>query len=273
MKNKWLNLVLTLTNRVYSRKQLIIEQVGLKAITNIVILVVQEMALSLISLPLYLTLRPEKVVAYFSEKGSYDKVDFDYNLRRILTVSGVGIIAFIWALKLLLILVFPTLYGPLQLYKVSNLQPVSSLNENLVSTETGIQTARVVESMPKPELASVQKVKGGNYTFAGSGLPNSSIVLLLSDLTTAVYTAEIDKNGDWQVNHEQKSFKLRDGNHSVIVYGYDSKLGVRSNTAPEQYFKVTSSWADYLVKNVDSLANWSVIIILFVGVFLIFLTI
>jgi hypothetical protein len=43
--------------------------------------------------------------------------------------------------------------------------------------------------------------------------------------------------------------------------------------APEQFFKVTASWSDYLVKNIDSLANWSIVVIVFIGIFLIFLTI
>ncbi|MFA5021658.1 MAG: hypothetical protein WC508_01060 [Patescibacteria group bacterium] len=273
MKNKWLNLVLLLTNRVYSRKQLVIGQIGLAAITNVIALIALEIALGFVSLPLYLTLKPEKVVAYFTEKGSYAKVNFDYNLRRILTVSGVGVIALIWAVKLLLILFFPVVYGPLQLYSVSDLQPVDILSKNLVAAETGIQTARVVSTMLKPGLFEVRKVKGGDYIFLGKGQPNSQVVLLLSDISTAIYTADVDKNGDWQVNHQQNNFKLSEGNHSVVIFGYDPKLGVRSEPAPEQFFKVTSSWFDYLIKNIDSLANWAVVIIIFFGVFLIFLVI
>lgn len=273
MKTKWLNLVLLLTNRIYNRKQLIIAAVGIKAVNNVIILILEEIALGLISLPLYLSLSPEKVVAYFSEKGTYAKVNFDYNLRRILTVSGVGAVAFIWAIKLIIILLFPTVYGPLQLYSVSNLQPVDILSQGLVTTETGIQTARVVSTTPKPELLQVKKVKGGDYLFTGKAQPNSTIVLLLSDLSTVVYTSATDEKGDWQINHLQKNFKLSDGNHSIVIFSYDSKLGTRSDTAPEQFFRVTSSWFDYLVRNIDSVANWSVVLIIFVGVFLIFLTI
>ena len=262
-----------MTNRVYSRKQLILGQIGLVAVVNIIVLIASEIVLGFISLPLYLTLKPEKVVAYFSEKGSYAKINFDYNLRRILTVTGVGVVALIWTLKLLLILLFPVVYGPLQLYSVSNLEPVDILSKNLITTETGIQTARVVGTMPKPELSEVRKVSGGDYNFLGKGQPNSQVVLLLSDVSTAIYTADVDQNGDWQINHQQKNFKLSQGNHSVIIFGYDPKLGVRSETSPEQFFKSTSSWYDYLVKNVDSLANWSVVIIILFGIFLIFLTI
>ena len=273
MKNKWLNLILSLTNQIYSRKKLVMENIGLKALGNIIVLVILEVLLGVISLPLYLALNPQKVTAYFSEKGSYAKVNFDYSLRRILTVTGVAIIALIWAIKLLLILLFPVAYGPLQLYSVSNLAPVDIMNESLAAAETGIQTARNIGTMPKPSLSEVRKMKGANYSFFGQGQPNTTVVLLLSDISSAVYTAEVDKSGHWQVDHQQNNFKLSEGNHSVVIFGYDPKLGVRSETAPEQFFKVTSSWADYLIKNVDFLANWSVVIIILVGVFLIFLTI
>ena len=273
MKNKWLNLVLLLTNRIYNRKQQIIGQVGLVAVYNIFLLIVWEIALGVISLPLYLTLKSEVVTAYMAERGGYGKVAFDYNLRRILTVTGVGIVALIWAIKLALILLLPTVYGPLQLYYVSGFGPADILSKDLVAAETGIQTARVVGTIAKPELTTVKKVQGGNYIFYGKGQPNLAVVLLLSDAQTAIYSADTDKNGDWQISHLQSNFKLSEGNHSVIIFSYDKQQGIRSDTAPEQFFKVKTSWLDQFTKNVDVLANWSVVIVIVLGIFLTFLTI
>ncbi len=273
MKNKWLNLVLLLTNRIFNRKQTVIGQAGLGVIWNILVLVFLEILLAIVSLPLYLGLKSAGVMAFFSEKGTYEKVSFDYNLRRILTLTGVGIFALIWAIKLALILALPSVYGPMQLYSVSNFNPADILSKDLVASEIGIQTARVISSMPHPELTTVEKVSGGSYDFIGTGEPNATVILLLSDQQTAVYSTEADKDGNWVVNHLQSEFRLREGNHSVIVFGYDKKLGVRSEAAPEQFFKVTTSWVDALTKNVDILANWSVLVVLLLGVFLTFLTI
>lgn len=273
MKNQWLNLVLVLTNRIYVRKQQVVGQTGLTAAYNIIVLIAFEIILGVISLPLYLGTRPAGVTAFFAEKGTYEKIAFDYNLRRILTLTGVGIIAAIWTLKLLLILLLPRVYGPLQLYSVTDFRPADILSKELVAAETGLQTARMILSIPRPELTGVDKISGGDYVFYGKGQPNSTVVLLLSDQQTAIYTANTDNNGDWKITQLKKNFKLNEGNHSVLVFTYDNKLGVRSDTAPEQYFKVTTSWADSLVKNVDVLANWSVVLILLVGVFVTFLTI
>jgi len=272
MKNRWLNLVLLLTNRIYSKKQLIVGQTGLGAVNNIFQLIALEMILALISFPLYISLRTASVTAFLSEKGSYAKVNFDYNLRRVLTITGVGIAALIWATKLSLIIFLPKVYGPLPLYVVTNFRPADILSQELIAAETGIQTARIMKLMPKPEVTGVNKLKNGDYIFLGTGQPNSTVILLLSDKQTAIYSADTDKNGNWEIEYSKNKFKLSPGNHSVIVFGYDSKLGVRSETGLEQFFKVQTSWMDTIVANVDVLANWSVVLIIILGVFLTFLT-
>jgi len=273
MRNKWLNLVLLLTNRIYNRKQQIMGQSGVGIIYNIFLLVFLEIILGIVSLPLYLGLKSEGVTAFMSEKGTYTKVSFDYNLRRVLTLTGVGIFALIWAMKLILIIALPSVYGPMQLYSVSNFSQADILAKDLVASEIGIQTARVIETMPRPELTAVNKLKGGNYDFVGKGKPGSSIILLLSDRQTAVYSADVNTDGSWRISHSQAGFRLSEGNHSIIIFSYDKKLGVRSEAAPEQFFKVTTTWWDSFTKNIDALANWSVVIILLLGMFLTFLTI
>jgi hypothetical protein len=273
MKNKWLNLVLLLTNKIYNKKQFIINQAGLGAVYNIFVLILLEIFLGIISLPLYLSLKSAAVVAFFEEKGAYAKINFDYNLRRVLTLTGVAIVASIWVVKLSLILFLPSVYGPLPLYSITNFRPADILFKDLVIAETGIQTARIMKTMPRPELLEVKKKSGGDFVFSGKGQPNSTVVLLLSDKQTAIYTAPVDAKGNWQVQYLHSKFKLSDGNHSVIVFGYEEKLGVRSETGMEQFFKVKSSWLDNLVKNVDVLANWSVVIIIIFGIFLTVLTI
>jgi len=271
MRTKWLNLVLLLTNRIYSRKQLITGQNGLEAVANIFTLIILEIALGAVSLPLYIALNSSTVTAHLTSKGAYAKVVFDYNLRRVLTLTGVGIIFVIYGVKLILILTVPAVYGPLQLFYVTNLRPADILTVDLAQ-ETGIQTARVMSTMPSPVLTGVKKVSGGDYVFTGKAQPNSTVVLLLSDGQTAIYTALADISGSWTIDQLRSNFQLSDGNHSVVVFGYNKALGVRSEAGPQQYFKVTSSWLDVLTKNVDVLANWSVLIIILLGIFLTFLT-
>jgi len=273
MKNSWLNLVLSITNYIYERKKMILGRSGLSVVKNIVLLIILEIILAIVSLPLYFTLKTESVTAFLLEKGTYEKVSFDYNLRRVLTLAGVEIIALIWLVKLLLILFLPSFYGPMNLYTVSNLDKAAVLSGDLISEEIGIETARIIDAMPQPKIEKVARSRTGGYDFFGAGQPGSTVVLLLSDEQTAVYTADVDEKGYWEINHSQANFRLKEGNHSVVVFSYDKKLEVRSHAAPEQFFKVTADRLNFLVKNVDVLANWSAVIILLLGIFLTLLTI
>lgn len=262
-----------LTNRIYQNKQVIIGQTGVGAVFNILSLIVLEIVLAIVSLPLYISVKASSVTAFFVEKGTYAKVNFDYNLRRVLTLTGVLIIVSVWVVKLSVIIFIPKIYGPLPLYTVTDFRTADILSQGLVAAETGIQTAQIVKTMVKPQLTKVEKLTGGNYKFFGTGQPGSVVILLLSDKQTAIYSVETNKEGKWEIDYNSSKFKLNAGNHSVIVFGYDSKLGVRSETGMEQFFKVQTSWVDSLVNNVDVMANWSVVVIILLGVFLTFLTI
>jgi len=275
MKYAWLNLVLQLTNRIFKRKQKVAQQEGISAAGNVFVLIFLEMVLAVISLPLYLNLKPEKITAFLEEKGGYGKIVFDYNLRRVLTLTGVGIVLFIWIIKLLLILLVPSVFGTLKLYNISELRPpdLLTVDKNLINAEIDIQTATITSGLSVPELKEVRKSGGKDYVFYGVGQPNSTVVLLLSDLQTAVYTGETDKDGNWQINHLQSDFKLNEGNHSVLTFTFDKENKTRSEFSSEQYFKVKTTFLDLVTRNIDTLANWSVVGLILVGVFLVFLTI
>ena len=92
LQTRWLNVVLLLTNRIYEQKQKIIRRSGLSAIFNVFNLVLLELILALVSMPLYLGMKSAGVTAFLEEKSGYEKVTFDYNLRRVLTLTSVSVI-------------------------------------------------------------------------------------------------------------------------------------------------------------------------------------
>jgi len=272
MKSHWLNIVLNLSNQVYKRKQLLIVQTGVQAASNVFILILLELYLAVLSVPLYITMQPAFATAYMEERGALGKTAYDYNLRRILTLSGLSIFFFIWAMKLVLILAVPYIYGPLQLYTVSEPRKADIVSSALISTQSAIQTARIDKTMPRSVLKEVRKEQNGNYLFSGVGLPNATAVVFLSDIQTAVYYDVISRDGTWTVEHSEKDFKLSAGNHSVLVFNYDRSTQTRSDISDQQYFKVRLNFWDWLIKNVDTLANWSVVVIIAMGMFLTVLT-
>lgn len=273
MKQQWLNLVLSLTNRIYTKKQAVLKEVGIGVAGNILSLILLEIALGIVSLPLYVGLKPVSVTAFLEDKGGYGKITSDYNLRRLLTLTGVFIIFIIWLIKLLVITLTPVAFGPLQLYSVSDLKPVDILAENIVVAETKIQTARVLDTMIRPRLTEVKKIRGEDYVFYGTGQPSTLLVMFLSDQQTAIFTDEIGEDGRWEIGHSQDDFRLSEGNHSVVVFSYDERLNVRSPASAEQYFKVETSLMDKLAKNTDIVINSFIILIIALGVILTVLTI
>lgn len=273
MKSQWLNLVLLFTNRIYNRKQSIIAQTGLKAAGNILVLIWLEIILAIVSFPLYVGVKPQKVTAFFAERGAYSKINFDYSLRRIVTITGLSVVFAIWAVKLILILSVPKVYGPLHLFNVSPLQPVDILTAGTANTDAAIQSAKVVNSLPPPQLTQVKKAKNKDFTFFGTGLPGETVVLILSNGQSAIYYGTVSAKGNWQISHSQNAFKLSPGNHSVMQFSYYSKTGARSNFSDLKFFKVQTTFLDKLVNNVDVLANWTVVLIIVLGIFLTFLTI
>ena len=272
MKERWLNLILFLTNRIYTKKQIVLNGEGWKVGKEVLLLVLLEILLAMVSIPLYIGVKPVGLTAYFIDTEKFARITADYNLRRILTLTGVSVILIIWGIKLLLIIAVPRVYGPLQLYDVVNMRPTDVLESELVATETGLQTARIVSTMPIPTLTKVTKVSGGDYTFSGMAAPQYLVAMLLSGVQTAVYSVSTNPNGTWEIKHQQSNFHLSDGNHSILLFSYDQKAGTRGKSAPEQYFKVTASIWESIINGIDTIANYSLVIILVLGVFLTVLT-
>lgn len=124
MKERWLTLVLRLTNLIYKHKKSEVGKQGVGSILNIVVLMFWEVVLLLVSLPLYITTSTTKVVGFLESKGGYAKIAVDYKLRRVLTLTGVGVIFFIWVIKLIFLMLTPQFYGPLHLYSVVESNPI-----------------------------------------------------------------------------------------------------------------------------------------------------
>ncbi|PIT88704.1 MAG: hypothetical protein COU29_00435 [Candidatus Magasanikbacteria bacterium CG10_big_fil_rev_8_21_14_0_10_36_32] len=273
MKIKWLNLVLWLTNKVYTLKKNLVERTGLIIIVTVIKLLILEVVLAIISLPLYLGLKTKTTAVYLAEKSGFGQVAFDYRLRRLLTLTGVGVIFLIWTVKLILIISVPRVYGQLQLYKVVNFQSGTGLSQQLIKTETDIQTAKISNKIIVPVIENVTKTGMDSYAVSGSGQSFSTVAVMLTGQQTIIYTIQADNNGYWTMIHNQKNFRLNDGNHSLLAFTYDKKTGQRSDISPEQFFKVKTSLIDRLVKNIDTLTNWSVVIVILLGLFLTILTI
>lgn len=151
MKARWLNLILRLTNKIYQKKQTTIETQEFKSIGNLLLIIFLEVLLAVISLPLYLVTSSEKSSAYLTAKGGYKKIAVDYKLRKVLTLTGVGIILIVWIIKLFIIILTPTIVGPLNSYEITDVEPVTIEVQEAALLDTDIQTAKVVPGLVVPK--------------------------------------------------------------------------------------------------------------------------
>lgn len=272
MRHQWLNILLDLSNTIYRRKQDILVRHGFRAVADVFMLILVELALALVSLPLYLGLKPSTTAAYLRSRGVYGDITGDYKLRKIITLTGVGVVLLIWIIKLCVIIFVPRVYGPLPLYNVSGSTPVGTESAVSVIPDRSIQQAKVDLGMPLPVITHIAQTNGRDFRFSGTAQPSSTIVLLLADQQVVSYYGEANEKGEWQIDHLQEKFNLSDGNHAVSVLSYNPKTLLRSHFSDQQFFKVTSTWIDILIRNIDTIANWGIILILAFGILLTILT-
>ncbi len=272
MKEKWLNLIVRVTNHIYTAKKEITTRYGLKSVLGVLKLVLLEVILALLSLPLYLTTRAEKSTAYLETKGEYGAIATDYKLRKILTLTGVGVIFVIWTVKLLLIVLTPAVYGPLELYKVSDLRPLTIEERDIFVHEAGVQTAKLSTALEVPKILDIKKERGLKYSFRGEGIPGAQVVLFVTDQQSVMYSGKVDENGFWEIEHSQDNFKINQGVHSMFALHYDESTEMRSSASNEQYFRVDKSFFEDFTNNLDSFANWVLAILIVMGIFLTALT-
>lgn len=265
--------MLHLTNLIYKRKQSEIGKQGLRSVGNVIALMFYEMVLALISLPLYLTTSTTKTVGFLENKGGYAKIAVDYKLRRVLTLTGVGVVFLIWTIKLVLLLLTPQFYGPLRLYTVTEAGPVVLGEQTLVTQNTDIQTAKVDNSMVLPVISGVEKISGNRYRFTGTGKVGDEVALFLTGNQNIIYVDSVGQDGKWMIDHAQNDLKLTNGVHSIFAFHYEKDRGLRSQTTAENYFRISSSFFERLSLGMDNLANWSVVSIVILGILLTLLTV
>ena len=272
MRQQWLNILLNLSHAIYRRKQDILVRHGFRAVVEVFTLILVELALAIVSLPLYLGLKPATAAAYLRSRGEYGEVTGDYKLRKIITLTGIGIVLLIWVIKLCVIVFVPRIYGPLPLYSVSGSSPVGTESAVSVIPDRSMQQAKVDLSMPLPIITHIAQMGGRDFRFSGTAQPLSTVVLLLADQQVVTYYGETDSKGEWTIDHLQAKFNLRDGNHAVSVFSYNPKTLQRSHFSDQQFFKVTSTWGDILTRNIDTLANWGIVLVIGFGILLTILT-
>ncbi|MFC1612250.1 hypothetical protein ACFL29_00145 [Patescibacteria group bacterium] len=251
---------------------MVIRERGIKGIKHTFVLMLLEFALAIISLPLYLGMSPSKTTVFLEDKGGYEKIAVDYSLRRVLTLTGVGIILIFWIIKLVFFMLMPIFYGPQELYTITQKELLGATEEIIVE-ETGVHTAKISEDLPVPKIGEIFKSGINKYVFSGTGEAGESVILFLTDQQTVMYSDKVENDKTWKIEHLQSEFKLTEGQHSIFVFHYNKDDNTRSRTSLEKVFEVRMSFLEKAFQRIDDIANWGIIFIIIAGVFIMILTI
>lgn len=270
MHTRWLNAILRLTNLVYLRQQRVLARTGIRTVWDTFVLAVLEVALAVVSLPLYLMLRSARATALLAERG-YAEITTHYRVRRVLTLTGVGVVLGIWILKLAIATV--AVVGPVEPYAISDLRPADLGTELALLHTAEAETARVDPTLAVPRIIGVTHERNGSVAFTGTGTPGLTIVLLVSSTSAFVFSDTVRGDGTWRIADPREGIILEPGTHEFAAYQYDPDARVRSAFSPSQYVRITRGWQERMLANIDRITNVAIITIVLIGVFLTILTI
>ena len=100
-----------------------------------------------------------------------------------------------------------------------------------------------ISNLPLPEITEVApKVENNTFTFSGTALPNSTVLVYINSEKTLVYKTISDAKGLWKVNHSQDNVALKPGEHTIFAVSIDEKFKVKTPVSSIKRFVVEKSF-------------------------------
>ena len=257
MRKKWTNLILSLTSFLYKRKQALLTSHSFTSIFNLIIIIFGEMALAIISLPLYLT---SKEVASGDQRA--------YKIRRIVSLSSLIVILTVWIFKLIFVVGLPMFSETKQAFFISEGQKIEQTEQqsflhNIFKLEKG-------NVLTPPEITNIHITANGDLFAKGTSETISNIILIISrsnlkNEMKILYSGEVNNTGEWRVEIKNNKWKKSPGLYSAQVMTYDEKAG-SSNFSPAVVFEIEQNLQDRVISKIDIFLNYFIIGFLIIGI-------
>lgn len=81
-------------------------------------------------------------------------------------------------------------------------------------------------------------VRGQNFEFTGTALPNKDIVVYIHSSEALLYRTRTDEQGIWKINHSQELNTLASGEHTIFAVTVDTAAGVKSRPSIVNKFEI-----------------------------------
>lgn len=258
-----MNLILRVTVLINNKKQALLSSHAFMSILNVFLIVFLEIFLFFISIPLYLVSK---------DIGAGTQVQ--YKIRRVLSLTVLLGILFVWLVKLLFIIGVPLYYDTQQAFFISDIQSGTLLASNYLAPNAYSSSTSSV--MTTPRIVDVERLESGSILISGVGESQTDIVAMIGGDAfegTKFYIDRVDPFGFWEVTTQGESLRILPGEYWLQVMTYDNALQTKSELSPAYTFNIESSWYSGVVDVLDVFLNYAVLVFLVIGLFLIILLI
>ena len=262
IRGRWTTLVLHTTSYVYNQKQKLLTAHAGKAFFIVIGIICAEVFLGLISLPLYLIVKPA---------GVGDGQGSEYRVRRVITLSVLTAIFLVWILKLIFILVLSLYFDTRAMYSVKETSVKNDLSSGMT---TDIALAPVNRALSVPKIISVEQNTGSAVTAEGTSDRGAIVGIYFTrtddvpgtDGSLHIYANTADTKGHWTHTEDENVFTLPPGRYVAAAVQYDQEKNQKSALSAGVDFSVHESLLQQFFRRLDTILNIVVLLFICVGV-------
>jgi len=222
--------------------------------------VLAEVFLWCISLPLYLA----------APKATVGEDVSQYRIRRVVNVSVLAAIFFIWLLKLAFIIGVSIFFDPRAQYSV---REITTRTDALNTIVHEVVIAPENSALKPPTVVSVYQ--GGSDEVIVEGTAPAGEIVALSFArrdgkehasALKLYTGQADAKGTWQIAEDRNVFGLAPGPYAASARTYDAARHVKSASSAPVGFEVHRALWRRAFEKMDMVFNIAMIGLIIVGV-------
>lgn len=257
MRKLWVSLILALTAFLYKRKKTLLVSHSFISIFHLLIIISTELLLAIVSLPLYLTSK-EKV------SGNHKT----YQLRRLISLSALLVILFIWLFKLVFIVGLPYFFNVKQTFYITE-KKVTEQRDDLGQL-LKIFNLKENVSLQTPQIQKLALDNYGALRVNGTAEPSSFVVLFIStpdspEGLSVVFLTESNENGDWLIQANNLRWEPVPGSYEIRALVYRENEAA-SNFSSANLIEIKPKIQDLIITKIDFYLNYLVILFLALGI-------
>jgi len=264
MRKQWTNFILHASALIHKKKSDLLVSHGIRTVYQLIVIVFLELWLAVISLPLYINIANE--------------IDgHGYRIRRVITLSTLLLILFIWLIKISFIVVMPLYFDARQFFISSAVAPREE--KSFILPE--IYAAETDNGLSVPTVDDIFINAEKQLVITGKGAAGRQTVVNVNNIQsgenvsswTKIYVSDIGQNGVWTIATNRDDFYLKPGEYSVQVMAYDFETNRKSQIKAAGFFELKKNLAERIAGKVDVYLNYLVMTILVIGIISIILLI